>query len=337
MKFNVSVDGFGTFNTSVGAGGTVTPSDVASIIHSATSKITPVDADELPLIDSAASNVLKKLTWANLKAALKTYFDAIYLATRSFGTAAALDVGTTANKVVQLTAAAKLPAVDGSLLTNIPGALPSQATNSGKLLTTDGSTASWGIIPGTVATLDTGVAIGDVPLFADDGQGRAGLSIPGTVAVGDLTTVVNWAAILQAIGTVLVLESAGTGGEAILALTGDISGTPLDFLILANRTMRLADDTYGLEVTCPALIRDTTIAWQQIDGQVAVLEAGAKMQIGALAYVNDNDVFLSWGANSPEGVLTASPGSIYGRTNGGAGTSFYVKESGTGSTGWIAK
>ena len=42
----------------------------------------------------------------------------------SLGTAATLDVGTTANKVVQLTAAAKLPAVDGSLLTNISGVVP---------------------------------------------------------------------------------------------------------------------------------------------------------------------------------------------------------------------
>lgn len=35
------------------------------------------------------------------------------------GTAAVLDVGTTANKVVQLDASAKLPAVDGSQLTGI--------------------------------------------------------------------------------------------------------------------------------------------------------------------------------------------------------------------------
>lgn len=43
---------------------------IAPGTHAATSKTTPVDADELPLVDSAASNVLKKLTWANLKAAL---------------------------------------------------------------------------------------------------------------------------------------------------------------------------------------------------------------------------------------------------------------------------
>jgi len=47
-------------------------------LHAATGKTTPVDADELPLIDSAASNSLKKLTFANLKATQKTYFDTLY-------------------------------------------------------------------------------------------------------------------------------------------------------------------------------------------------------------------------------------------------------------------
>lgn len=42
--------------------------NVGAAIHGATGKTTPVDADTFALIDSAASNVLKKLTWANLKA-----------------------------------------------------------------------------------------------------------------------------------------------------------------------------------------------------------------------------------------------------------------------------
>lgn len=42
-------------------------------------------------------------------------------------------------------------------------------------------------------------------------------------------------------------------------------------------------------------------------------------------------------ADSPEGVVTAPIGSFYTRTNGGAGTTLYVKESGTGNTGWVAK
>ncbi len=43
------------------------------------------------------------------------------------------------------------------------------------------------------------------------------------------------------------------------------------------------------------------------------------------------------GTGSPEGVLTAPVGSLYSRTDGGADTTLYVKESGTGNTGWAAK
>jgi hypothetical protein len=43
------------------------------------------------------------------------------------------------------------------------------------------------------------------------------------------------------------------------------------------------------------------------------------------------------GAGSPEGAVIASVGQLYTRTDGGAGTTLYVKESGVGNTGWIAK
>ncbi|HCW16875.1 MAG TPA: hypothetical protein DHL02_02715 [Achromobacter sp.] len=43
------------------------------------------------------------------------------------------------------------------------------------------------------------------------------------------------------------------------------------------------------------------------------------------------------GTGSPEGALAAAVGSTYGRLDGAGGSSFYVKESGTGNTGWIAK
>lgn len=52
--------------------------NVGSSIFGATAKTTPVDADVMPLNDSAASNVLKKVTWANIKATLKTYTDTLY-------------------------------------------------------------------------------------------------------------------------------------------------------------------------------------------------------------------------------------------------------------------
>jgi hypothetical protein len=55
--------------------------NVGSVLNAASAKTTPVDADTIPLSDSAASGALKKLSWANLKATLKTYFDTLYLAT----------------------------------------------------------------------------------------------------------------------------------------------------------------------------------------------------------------------------------------------------------------
>ncbi|MCG8431655.1 MAG: hypothetical protein MJA29_10835 [Candidatus Omnitrophica bacterium] len=43
------------------------------------------------------------------------------------------------------------------------------------------------------------------------------------------------------------------------------------------------------------------------------------------------------GTGAPEGVVTASIGHLFLRTDGGAGTTLYVKESGTDAFGWVAK
>ena len=48
-------------------------------------------------------------------------------------------------------------------------------------------------------------------------------------------------------------------------------------------------------------------------------------------------VTITSGANTPEGAVTAPVGSLFLRTNGGSNTTLYVKESGTGNTGWSAK
>ena len=54
-----------------------------------------------------------------------------------------------------------------------------------------------------------------------------------------------------------------------------------------------------------------------------------------LTFIEDR--YRRKGAGTPEGVVTAPIGAVYHNTTGGAGTSFYVKESGTGNTGWVGK
>jgi hypothetical protein len=43
------------------------------------------------------------------------------------------------------------------------------------------------------------------------------------------------------------------------------------------------------------------------------------------------------GTGTPEGVVSAGVGTLFLRRDGGAGTTLYVKQSGTGNTGWVAK
>jgi hypothetical protein len=58
-------------------------------INAAAAKATPVDADTLGVIDSADTSILKKVTWANVKATLKAYFDTIYISVGNFAASGA--------------------------------------------------------------------------------------------------------------------------------------------------------------------------------------------------------------------------------------------------------
>jgi hypothetical protein len=76
-------------------------------------------------------------------------------------------------------------------------------------------------------------------------------------------------------------------------------------------------------------------------GNTRLTMTGNAVEIGTLgnAYANTSvdAVIDMFDDDTPEGRITAGIGSVFKRLNGGAGTSFYVKESGTGNTGWVAK
>lgn len=63
--------------------------------------------------------------------------------------------------------------------------------------------------------------------------------------------------------------------------------------------------------------------------QMASILAGMEFGVGGPRILS--------GTGTPEGVVTAGVGSLFLRSDGGAGTSLYVKQSGTGNTGWVGK
>jgi len=59
---------------------------------------------------------------------------------------------------------------------------------------------------------------------------------------------------------------------------------------------------------------------------------------GKTVFMNgDKTVFIKSGTGSPEGIVAGAVGSMWTRTDGGIGSTLYIKESGTGNTGWVAK
>ncbi len=150
--------------------GTANITTNAESVHAATSKATPVDADETLLVDSAASNVLKKLTWLNVKATLKTYFDTLYTAigasappngsaggdltgTYPNPTLAAAGPGATGPlgsatvaPIVTIDAKGRVTALSSATISS-PGGLAVYGDGSDGTVTFDGTTTILGIVP----------------------------------------------------------------------------------------------------------------------------------------------------------------------------------------------
>lgn len=68
---------------------------------------------------------------------------------------------------------------------------------------------------------------------------------------------------------------------------------------------------------------------RQLQGKVAQMQSSIDPQ-GFLSMV-------TVGTGSPEGVLAKPRGHIFIATDGGIGSTFFVKETGTGNTGWTGK
>jgi hypothetical protein len=199
-----------------------------TLVHAATSKNPPVDADEIPLLDSAASFILAKLTWANIKATLKTYFDGLYnlyVHPNHSGdvTSAGDGAQTIANKVT-MTATAPM-AVSGTPTVIAGGAAAisigaASATDPGSMSAADFASLRDGWIPisatGTSGTLDTPVF--EISFNAD---------MTGLIGLGDRIRI------SQATTKYFIVVKVGafSGGATIISCYG---GT--DYALVATAT-----------------------------------------------------------------------------------------------------
>ena len=73
-------------------------------------------------------------------------------------------------------------------------------------------------------------------------------------------------------------------------------------------------------------------AWAIHEDDATDQNAFGKIHLGG-----ESGPLVSTGVGSPEGVVTSIVGGVYTRQDGGPGTTLYVKESGSGNTGWVAK
>lgn len=98
------------------------------------------------------------------------------------------------------------------------------------------------------------------------------------------------------------------------------------------------DSPSAIQRSLSALLRQLTVYASLVGYRLnrAFPYDGSEPMTGDIELSDDGPI-ISTGSGSPEGSKTAPVGSVFHRTDGGGGTSFYVKETGTGNTGWIGK
>lgn len=141
---------------------------------------------------------------------------------------------------------------------------------------------------------------------------------------------------LNAIPALSVLLNPTAGAIPPFPLEADADGK-----FLVRRSSALTFDTLA-DADIPAgIARDSEVA-----AAITAHEGAANPHPTYLTQAEGDALYqplaavlsmLHAGTGTPEGALAAPVGHLYLRTDGGASTTLYVKESGAGNTGWVAK
>jgi hypothetical protein len=164
--------------------GDETTTSEGALINGATAKTTPVDADFMGLMDSAASNVLKKVSWANIKATLKAYFDTLYAPAVQPFTIATFYPGVPGASALT----AILPAPAGVTTLTFAAAI---AGSSGKALTAATAQADFDVRK-NATTAANGTSVGTIR-FAASGTVPTFIAASGFTLTGGTDYLTVWA------------------------------------------------------------------------------------------------------------------------------------------------
>lgn len=190
-----------------------------------------------------------------------------------------------------------------------------------------------------VGMFEDKLRLGDRTYYAADAQK---LYIGGEFPAGISNVAYGQSNMLVANNTVLALAATWHSKPVVSANTTRlIAGTYVDTPQMVSGTVNriegirvneIVGGTGNVNVGIGNLVSPAGTDWS-----IYNMSARNNLMGGPVVWGTSTGPQDLFGAGSPEGVKTAPVGSTYRRTDGAANTSFYIKESGTGNTGWVAK
>jgi hypothetical protein len=180
--------------------------------------------------------------------------------------------------------------------------------------------------------------------FTPGGVRKFSVNSDGSVTTTASVTAQSFVASTAQVASETVGDAATVGTPFI---DFNSSGNPVDYdvrLIASGGTASAGNgllEVYAgtMRLRAAASVDVYAVMRPNADNAQSLGQAAQRWATGYITNLRPGNGTVTWtsGAGSPEGNVTAAVGSMFTRTDGGAGSTLYVKESGSGSTGWAPK